>query len=107
MARHRATLETLRAQQTVGAKEREAREASSDGATEHAERLPRVEGISDEDDEEACKLGPIAYAKLLCERAGLTGEQRGPVALIARDMDKVYQEEMKRRENLTEAQLES
>ena len=52
-------------------------------------------------------MGPIAYAKLLCEQAGLTSEQRGPVALIAHDMDKVYQEEMKRRENLTEAQLES
>ena len=51
VARHRATLETLRAQQVVGEKEGEAGEASSDGATEHAERLPRVEGISDEDDE--------------------------------------------------------
>ena len=107
VARHRATLETLRAQQVVGVKEGETGDASSDGATEHAERLPRAEEISDEDDEEACKLGPIAYAKLLCEQAGLTSEQRGPVALIAHDMDKVYQEEMKRRENLTEAQLES
>ena len=33
---------------------------------------------------------PIAYAKYLCDTAGLTREQRGPVALIARDMQKVY-----------------
>ena len=95
------------AQQVAGVKEGAAGEASSDGATEHAERLPRVEGISDEDDEVACKLAPIAYAKLLCEQAGLTREQHGPVALIAHDMDKKYQEEMSRREKLTEAQRES
>ena len=33
---------------------------------------------------------PIAYAKYLCDNAGLTREQRGTVALIARDMQKAY-----------------
>ena len=33
--------------------------------------------------EDLLSLGPVAYAKSLCDKAGLTKEQRGPVALIA------------------------
>ena len=49
-------------------------------------------------------MGPIAYAKHLCDKAELTREQRGPVALLVRDMQQVYEQEVARRAELTETQ---
>ena len=46
---------------------------------------------------------PVIYAKHLCEQADLTREQRGPVALLAKDIKKVYIKEVERRAQLTEA----
>ena len=64
--------------------------------------VERVERV----DETRESLGPAALAQKLCEEAGLTLEQRAPVALIARDMQRVYEAEMQRRSNLPEAQRE-
>ena len=50
-------------------------------------------------------MGPVELAKHLCDQGTLTAEQRGPVALIARDMQKAYDEEAARRARLTDAQL--
>ena len=59
------------------------------------------------EDEELSSLGPIAYAKRLCEKAGLTLEQRGPVALIAHTMQSAYDVEQDRRSKLTEQQRDA
>ena len=52
-------------------------------------------------------MGPIDYAKYLCDKAELTKEQRGFVALVARDMQVVYKQEVARRGYLTDAQRQS
>ena len=52
-------------------------------------------------------LEPAALAQRLCVEAELTLEQRGPVALIARDMQRAYEAEMQRRTNLTSVQREA
>ena len=59
----------------------------------------------EEEDGDCTLMGPIAYAKHLCDLAELAREQRGPVALVARDMQIAYDQEVTRRANLTEAQL--
>ena len=48
--------------------------------------------------------GPSGVGKI-CDAAELTTEQRGPVALIARDMRVAYDAEVARRAALTESQL--
>lgn len=61
-----------------------------------------------ERDDDAWRFSdPIRYAQYLRDDAGLTREQRGPVALIARDMQKVYTMEVERGARLTEAQRRS
>ena len=50
-------------------------------------------------------MGPADFAKLLCDQGTLTTEQRGQVALLARDMQIVYDKEVARRVKLTDAQL--
>ena len=50
-------------------------------------------------------MGPIQFSKYVCEQGTLATEQRGPVALVARDMQIVFDEEVARRANLTDAQL--
>ena len=57
--------------------------------------------------EDLLSLGPVVYAKSLCDKAGLTREQRGPVALIARDMQTAYEAEQQRRSALTEQQRQA
>ena len=57
--------------------------------------------------EDLLSLGPVAYAKSLCDTTGLTREQRGPVALIARDMQTAYEAEQQRRATLTDQQREA
>ena len=50
-------------------------------------------------------MGPINFAFFFCEQGTPTTEQRGPMALAARDMQIVFDEEVARRANLTDAQL--
>ena len=50
-------------------------------------------------------MGPVDFAKYLCDAAELTTEQRGPVALVARDMQVAYDAEVARRATLTASQL--
>ena len=50
-------------------------------------------------------MGPADFAKHLCDKGQLTTEQRGPVALVARYMQRVYDIEVARRAKLTYAQL--
>ena len=57
------------------------------------------------EDAECTSMGPVDFAKLLCDQGTLTTEQLGPVALLARDMQKVYDKEVARRATLTDAQL--
>ena len=58
-----------------------------------------------DEDPDCASMGPVDFAKYRCDAAGLTTEQRGPVALVARDMQVAYDEEVARRATLTEAQL--
>ena len=57
-------------------------------------------------DETTDFLGLVDFALHACQEAGLTLEQRAPVALLARDMQRTYDAETQRRSNLTEAQRE-
>jgi hypothetical protein len=102
LARHRTRLQELRTQHE--------NQPTLQNATEDAASLPTrevgVESIQDEGEQHEV-LGPVAFAKRLCDEAGLTAEQRGPVALVARDMQRVYEEEMRRRAGLTDAQREA
>ena len=41
-------------------------------------------------------MGPLAFAKHLCIKAELTLEQKGPVVLIARDMQGLYNQELEK-----------
>ena len=50
---------------------------------------------------------PVDFAKSLGDKGELTTEQRGLVALVARDMQTVYDEEVARRSKLTDAQLQA
>ena len=50
-------------------------------------------------------MGPVGFAKYLCDKGTLSTEQRGPVSLVARDMQIVYDQEVARRATLTDAQL--
>ena len=76
---------------------------------EQAQEVPQeaeVKVVPDEA-EDLLSLGPVVYAKSLCDKAGLTRAQRGPVALIARDMQTAYEAEQQRREALTEQQRQA
>ena len=57
------------------------------------------------EDSDMISMGPMQFAKYVCEQGTLTTEHRGPVALVARDMQIVFDEEVARRANLTDAQL--
>ena len=63
-----------------------------------------VELVTD-GDSDCASMGPVDLAKYLCDAASLTTEQRGPVALVARDMQAAYDAEIRRRTTLTENQL--
>ena len=99
LARHRAILETLRQQEEEAG-------TSAEVAGEAPEHPLAEEGVELVEDEDEATLfnDPVSYAKHLCDAAELTREQRGPVALLARDMQKVYEQELGRRAQLTEAQ---
>ena len=49
------------------------------------------------EDADWSSMGPSDLAKYPCEKAKLTPEQQGPVALVARDMQIAYDEELARR----------
>ena len=57
------------------------------------------------EDAHLTSMGPADFAKYLCDEGQLTTEQRGPVALVARDMQRVYDIEVARQTKLTDAQL--
>ena len=57
------------------------------------------------EDADSTSMGPIDFAKYLCDQGELITEQRGPVALVARDMQIAYDEEVAQRAKLTDAQL--
>ena len=68
-------------------------------ANEVGADLVPVEGL------DSTAMGPVDFAKYLCDKGSLTTEQRGPVPLLARDMQISYVEEVSRRATLTDAQL--
>ena len=78
-------------------------EAEIDDARQSPANDVGVELVTDEDPD-CASMGPVEFAKHLCEKAGLTTEQRGPVALVARDMQVAYDVEVARRATLTESQ---
>ena len=82
----------------------EARDKPPDEMLGNRSQEERVE-IVDEEDETMRFNDPVSCAKHLCDQGDLTQEQRGPVALVARDMQLVYEEEVARRALLTDAQL--
>jgi len=49
-------------------------------------------------------MSPVAFAKQLCEVATLNRDQRRPVALIAREMERAWQTEQQRRALLPQAE---
>ena len=61
--------------------------------------------LGTDEDPECASMGPMEFAKYLCDAATLTTEQRGPVALVARDMQVAYDAEVARRATRTENQL--
>ena len=63
--------------------------------------------LVEEGDEAMLFSDPIGYAKHLRVQADLTRNQRGPVAILAKDMQKVYIQEVERRAQLAEARRRS
>ena len=102
LARHKACLEMLRAQQEKPPHMQDATDEATGTVIQEAD----VE-LLHEADEDSEMLGPVAFAKRLCDKAELTLEQKGPVALIVRDMQKAYEKEMQRRGSSTETQSEA
>ena len=100
LARHREIIQRL--------KESRENAPTCEAETEDAKQPSRSEvGVELETDENpncAC-MAPVELAKYLCDAAELTTEQRGPVALIARNMQDAYDAEIARRATLTESQL--
>ena len=82
-------------------RERDAEDAPTESTNEVGVELAQ------EEDTECEAMGPADYAKHLCDKGEVTKEQRGPVALVARDMQGVYKQEVARRANLTDAQRQS
>ena len=102
LARHRSLLELvqLREERTL------TREHNADDAPTESTNEVGVELVQEED-KEGEALGPIDYAKYLCDKVELAKVQRGFVALVARDMQVVYKQEVARRGYLTDAQRRS
>ena len=57
------------------------------------------------EDADFTSMGPTDFAKYLCDEVQLTTEERGPVALVARDMQRAYDIEVVKRAKVTDAQL--
>jgi hypothetical protein len=99
LAHHRALLEKLRQEEDPADTTEQAPENTPEDTTPEE----RVE-LVDEEDETMLFRDPVSFAKHLCDLGELTREQRGPVALLARDMQQVYEQELARRALLTDAQ---
>ena len=90
LAVHKAILEQLREQDNLKLMKENTAEEASDHHEDPCQQGPEGSVKLMEKDDNAMHFSdPISYAKYLCDNAGLTREQRGPVALIARDMQKV------------------
>ena len=100
LARHRDLLRKLR----EAAERGPTCETAPGDTMQTSSNEARVE-LAQIEDAECTSMGPVDFAKLLCDQGTLTTEQRGPVALLARDMQIVYDEEVARRASLTDAQL--
>ena len=100
LARHREILHRL----TESRENASTCEAETEDAKQTSVNQVGVELVTDENPNCAC-MGPADLAKYRCDAAELTTEQRGPVALIARDMQVIYDAEKARRAALTENQL--
>ena len=96
LAQHQSLLERLRQEDMV-------EEVGDRETPGHRSREERVDLI-DEEEDAMLFSDPATCAKHLCDRAELTREQRGPVALVARAMQQVYDQELARRDQLTDAQ---
>ena len=104
LERHREILEQLRTQEESLPRENGV-SVDPEQDPQQAEPTPHVEIVPEEaEEEDPLSVGPIAYAKTLCDKAGLTLEQRGPVALIAHTMQIAFDAEQQRRAKLTEQQ---
>jgi len=97
LTQHRALLEMLRQEDNPANMAETANEETPEN-TRHEERVELV----DDEDETMRFSDPVSCAKHLCDQGKLTREQRGPVALLARDMQHVYEEELARRALLTD-----
>ena len=100
LAHHRELLQKLReSTEKAPTCETEAGDALQSSSNEVGVEVLQVE------DADWISMGPIELAKYLCEKGELTTERRGLVALVARDMQKAYDEEVARRAKLTDTQL--
>ena len=99
LAHHREVLQRLR--------ERRENASTCEAETEDAKQTSwnevGVELVTDENPNCAC-MAPVELAKYVCDAAGLTTEQRVPVALRARSMRVAYDAEVAKRATLTERQ---
>jgi hypothetical protein len=102
LAHHRDRLQRLRGNTETAS----TCEAETEEAKQTAWKELGVEVMKDEDTD-CASMVPVHFAKSLCDAAGLTIEQCGPVALIARDMQVAYDAEVARRATLTEIELQA
>ena len=100
LAHHRDLLQKLR----ESSEKEPTCEAGSGEALQSSSNEVGVELMQSEE-ADWTSLGPVDLAKRLCYEGGLTTEQRGPVALVARNMQMAYDDEVTRRAKLTDAQL--
>ena len=90
IANHKAKLEALRLKSEPLLYHDQA-ESGAQAANLPAEAAVEV---IEEVDEDTAQMGPMAFAKHLCIKAALTSEQKGPVLLIAKDMQHLYDQEL-------------
>ena len=100
LARHRESLHRLgESRENASTCEAESKDAKQTSWNEVGVELMTEENPN------CASMTPVELAKYLCDAGELTTEQRGPVALIARDMQVAYDAEVARRAALTESQL--
>ena len=100
LASHRELLHRLRETQ----EQAPTRETNSEDATQRSPNQVGVELAPDEN-LDPTSMGPVDFARYLCEKGMLTTEQRGPVALAAKDMQIVFDAEIARRATLSDEQI--
>jgi hypothetical protein len=100
LTRHRALLQELREKDQQSLTSPNAMEDAPQPTTNEVAVVLAADDVTDWE-----SMGPVDFAKYLCDAGTLTAEQRGPVALVARDLQRVYDEVVARRAQLTDAQL--